>query len=213
MTIIGIVKNERVRGDLRAAMEGIAYVPMAQAPILWTKLAVRTTLKADAIVPSIRAALRQVDDRVALADVRTVEDLRALSLSGTREPAWLIGIFAALSACLAALGLYGVVSHSVSRQQREIGIRMALGARSAEVLSMVVAQRVVDDRAVGSRSGCSAQLVLTRVTQSLLFEVSALDPVAFAVAASAMAAVGVIAAVIPATRAMRVDPTTALRSE
>jgi putative ABC transport system permease protein len=212
MTIVGIVRNERVRGDLRAAMEGIAYVPIAQAPILWTKLAVRTQLNAAAIVPSIRAALRQVDDRVALADVRTVEDLRELSLSGTREPAWLIGIFAALSACLAALGLYGVVSHSVSRQQREIGIRMALGARSAEVLSMVV-RNVLSTIAGGLAVGLLGALVLTRLTQSLLFEVSALDPVAFAVAASAMAAVGVIAAVIPATRAMRVDPTTALRSE
>jgi len=212
MTIIGIVKNERVRGDLRASMEGIAYVPIAQAPILWTKLAVRTPLASTAIVPSIRAALRQVDDRVALADVRTVEDLRALSLSGAREPAWLIGIFAILSACLAALGLYGVVSHSVSRQQREIGIRMALGARSAEVLSMVIGN-VLTTIGGGLAVGLIASLVLTRVTQSLLFETSALDPVAFAIAASAMAMVGVIAAVIPATRAMRVDPATALRAE
>jgi putative ABC transport system permease protein len=212
MTIIGIVKNERVRGDLRAAMEGIAYVPIAQAPIQWTKLAVRTSLTPTAIVPAIRDALRQVDDRVALADVRTVEDLRALSLSGTKEPAWLIGIFAVLSAALAALGLYGVVSHSVSRQQREIGIRMALGARSTEVLTMVV-RNVMTTIAGGLVVGLIGALVLTRVTQSLLFEVSALDPVAFVIAATAMAAVGMLAAVIPATRAMRVDPTTALRAE
>lgn len=212
MQIIGIVKNERVQSDLRADVLGIAYVPIAQAPMLWTKLAVRTQLDTDAIVPSVRAALREVDDRVALADVRTVEQLRELSLSGMKEPAWLIGIFAALSALLAALGLYGVVSHSVSQQQREIGIRMALGARSGEVLSMIV-RKVLTTIAAGLVIGLGGAFALTRVTQSLLFEVSALDPFAFAAAAIVMSVVGVTAAIIPATRATRVDPTTALRSE
>ena len=212
MTIVGVVKNERVRGDLRAQIEGVAYVPIAQAPILWTKLALRTNADTRAIVPSMRAALRQVDDRVALADVRTVDELRALSLSGTKEPAWLIGIFAMLSACLAALGLYGVVSHSVSRQQREIGIRMALGARSFEVLSMVV-RNVLITIAAGLAIGLVAAAALTRVTQSLLFEVSPLDPIAFATAAVAMTMVAIVAALVPASRATRVDPTTALRSE
>ena len=212
MQIVGIVRNERVRSDLRAGLEGIAYVPIAQAPMLWTKLSVRTQLDTAAIVPSVRAALREVDDRVALADVRTVEQLRELSLSGMKEPAWLIGIFAALSALLAALGLYGVVSHSVSQQQREIGIRMALGARSGEVLSMIV-RSVLTTIAAGLIIGLGGAVVLTRVTQSLLFEVSALDPFAFAAAAIVMSLVGVTAALIPATRATRVDPTIALRSE
>jgi hypothetical protein len=212
MTIVGVVKNERVQSDLRAGVLGIAYVPIAQAPILWTKLAVRTAADTRAIVPSMRAALRRVDDRVALADVRTVEELRALSLSGTREPAWLIGIFAMLSALLAALGLYGVVAHSVSRQQREIGIRMALGAQSFEVLSMVV-RNVLITIIAGMGIGLAAALALTRVTRSLLFEVSPLDPFAFAIAAAAMLTVAMVAAVVPASRATRVDPTTALRSE
>jgi predicted permease len=212
MTIIGIVRNERVRSDLRAQLEGVAYVPIAQAPILWCKLAVRTRADIGAIVPSLRAALRQVDDRVALADVRTVEDLRVLSLSGIREPAWLIGAFALLSALLAALGLYGVVSHSVSRQQREIGIRMALGARSSEVLSMIVGKVLVTIM-IGLAVGLAAALALTRATASLLFEVSPLDPYAFATAALAMITVAMAAALIPAARATRVDPTVALRSE
>ncbi len=212
MTIIGVVKNERVQSDLRADVLGIAYVPIAQAPILWSKLAVRTVAGSASIVPSIREALRRVDSRVALADVRTVEELRELSLSGMKEPAWLIGIFAALSALLAALGLYGVVSHSVSQQQREIGIRMALGARSGEVLSMIV-RSVLTTIAAGLVIGLGGAVALTRVTQSLLFEVSALDPFAFVAAAMVMALVGVTAAIVPATRATRVDPTTALRSE
>jgi ABC-type antimicrobial peptide transport system permease subunit len=212
MTIIGIVKNERVNGDLRAGFEGIAYVPLAQAPMQWTKLAVRTRADAAAIVPSLRAALREVDDQVALAQVRTVEDLRELSLSGMKAPAWLLGIFAALSAMLAALGLYGVVSHSVTQQRREIGIRMALGARPGEVLSMVV-RNVLATIAAGLVIGLAGALLVTRVARTLLFEVSPFDPIAFASAAAIMAIIGTSAALIPAQRATRVDPTTALRSE
>jgi predicted permease len=212
MQIIGIVRNELVRNDLRAGFEGIAYVPIAQAPILWTKLAVRTRLDARAIVPQLRAALHDVDDRVALAEVRTVEQLRELSLSGAREPAWLIGIFAALSVVLAALGLYGVVAHAVTQQRREIGIRMALGASSANVLSMVV-RHVMTTIALGLMAGLAGAFAVTRVIRTLLFEVSPLDPFAFTVATVAMAMVAIAAALVPANRATRVDPTTALRAE
>jgi ABC-type antimicrobial peptide transport system permease subunit len=212
MTIIGIVKNERVQSDLRADVLGIAYVPIAQAPILWNKLSVRTRADNASIVPAVREALRRVDSRVALADVRTVEQLRELSLSGMKEPAWLIGFFAAISALLAALGLYGVVSHSVSQQRREIGIRMALGARSSDVLSMVI-RHALGPIGIGLGVGVASAVGLTRVTRNLLFEVSALDPSAFAIAALTMMAVGVLAALIPASRATRVDPTTTLRSE
>ena len=212
MTIIGIVKNERVQGDLRADVVGIAYVPLAQAPLLWTKLAVRTNGDPRAIVPQLREALREVDPQVALAQVRTLEDLRALSLSGLREPAWLIGAFAALSVLLAALGLYGVVSHAVTRQHREIGIRMALGASAATVLTMVV-RHVTTTIVIGLGAGLAGALALTRVTSNLLFEVSPLDPFAFTVAAAAMATVAIVAAIVPAARATRVDPTTALRAE
>ena len=138
MTIVGVIGNERVQSDLRVPNDPIAYVPIAQAPRMQVKLAVRTRGDAMAALPSIREAVRQIDPELALADIRTMEQIWNSSLSGLREPVWLIGIFAALSALLAALGLYGVVSHSVSQQQREIGIRMALGARSSEVLSMVV---------------------------------------------------------------------------
>jgi putative ABC transport system permease protein len=160
----------------------------------------------------MRDALRRVDPHVALADVRTLDELRAMSLSGLKEPAWLIGIFAALSAVLAALGLYGVVSHGVSRQRREIGIRMALGANSGDVVSLVV-RNVLVMIGIGVIAGLAGAAAMSRVTRSLLFEVSALDPMAFATAAGAMAIVGLVAALVPAGRATRVDPTTALRSE
>jgi putative ABC transport system permease protein len=212
MTIVGIVHNERVQGDLRAEPLGIAYVPLAQAPILWSKIAVRTRDNPIAVVPSLREALRTTDSRVALAQVRTLNDLRALSLSGLQEPAWLLSAFALLSVMLAALGLYGVVSHAVTQQRREIGIRMALGARSNDVLSMVV-RHALQPIGIGLGVGVASAVGVTRVTESLLFQVSALDPSAFAIAAASMLSVGLVAALIPARRATRVDPTTALRSE
>ena len=213
MTIVGVIANERVRSDLREPNEPIAYVPIAQAPRMAIKLAVRTRGEAMSVLPSIREAVRQIDPQLALADIKTLAQIRSGSLSGLRQPVWVIGIFAALSALLAALGLYGVVAHTVSQQRREIGIRMALGANSASVLKMVV-RHVIVTIALGLAAGLGGAVAVTRVTKSLLFEVSPLDPFAFAIAAAAMATVAITAAVDSrARRATRVDPTTALRSE
>jgi putative ABC transport system permease protein len=187
-------------------------VPIAQAPRLQVKLSARTSDDPIAAVPTIRSIVRELDPMLALADIRTMEQVRQRSLSGLKEPAWLIAIFAALSAGLAALGLYGVVSHAVSQRRREIGIRMALGARANNVLTLVV-RNVLVTIVAGVLIGLAGAAALTRVATSLLFEVSALDPMAFLAAAVTMAAVGAIAALVPASRATRVDPTTALRSE
>ena len=212
MSIAGIIRNERIQGDLRLENDPVAYVPMAQAPRLQVKLSARTSGAPAAAMPVIRDVIRDVDPMLAIADVRTMEQVRERSLSGLKEPAWLIAIFAVLSAILAALGLYGVVSHAVAQQRREIGIRMALGAQSNDVLSLVVGHvmvTIVGGLVVGIIAAAGAM----RVTASLLFEVSALDPSAFVIAAAAMTTVGFVAALIPASRATRVDPTTALRSE
>ena len=212
MTIVGVIGNERVQSDLRAPADAIAYVPIAQAPRMQFKLSARTRGNAAASVPAIREALREIDPQLALADLRTLADIRSGSLSGLREPAWLIGAFALLSLLLAALGLYGVVSHAVTRQRREIGIRMALGATSMNVLATVV-RHVAVTVAVGLMLGAAGAYAATRVTRNLLYEVSPLDPFAFSIAAAAMATVAMVAALVPASRATRVEPTTALRSE
>ncbi len=212
MQVVGVVGNERVSPDLRAAADAIAYVPLAQAPILWLKLTARVSGAATGTVPAIREALHDVDPHVALADVMTMEQIRHRALSGVREPAWLIGIFAALSATLAALGLYGVVSHTVAQQRREIGVRLALGARPSDVVGLIL-RNVLTMIVGGIVAGLIASAALTRVTSSLLFEVSALDPMTFATAAIGMAVVGALAAAIPARRATQVDPAISLRSE
>jgi putative ABC transport system permease protein len=212
MLIAGIVGNERIQGDLRLEQDPVAYVPIAQAPRLQVKLSARTQGDPIAGVPMIREIVGSIDPLLALADIRTLDQVHQRSLSGLKEPAWLIAIFAGLSALLAALGLYGVVSHGVAQKRREIGIRMALGARANDVVSLVV-RNIVITVAGGLVAGIAAAAALTRVTASLLFETSALDPAAFAIAAAAMTSVAIVAALIPASRATRVDPTTALRSE
>ncbi len=212
MMIAGIVGNERIQGDLRLEHDPVAYVPIAQAPRLQVKVSARTLADPVAAVPVIRDVVRHLDPRLALADIRTMEQVHERSLSGLKEPAWLIAIFAALSALLAALGLYGLVSHAVNQRRREIGLRMALGARSQDVVSLV-ARNIVAMIGLGLIAGVAAALALTRLTTSLLFETSAVDPTAYAIGCVTMIAVGLVAAVVPATRAARVDPTTALRSE
>ena len=138
--------------------------------------------------------------------------VKQLTLSAKTEPAWIIGAFAGIAALLAALGLYGVLSHAVNQRRREIGIRMALGARAGDVLSHVL-RNAAGMVLVGLAIGLAGALALTRVMKTLLFEVSALDPLAFTLAAGSMMLVGLFAALVPASRASRVDPVTALRSE
>jgi putative ABC transport system permease protein len=209
--IIGIIRNERVR-ELEAPMQEVVYVALLQAPRRELKLIVRTRNDPAAAMPAIREAVGQIDPRLPLGDVRTMEQVKDLTLSGRTEPAWIIGAFAAVAALLAALGLYGVLSHAVNQRRREIGIRMALGARAGQVLSHVL-RNAAWMVLLGLAAGLVGALALTSVMKGLLFEVSALDPVAFALAVVSMALVCLFAALVPASRASRVDPVTALRSE
>ena len=213
MQVVGVIRGERVQRDLRVPLEPVAYVPLTQTPRREVHLIVRTTDDPGAALPAIRDVVRQADARLPLARVRTMAQIRQQrSLSGTTEPAWVIGTFATTAALLAALGLYGVLAHTVTQQRREIGIRMALGASGREILTQVLwnAGLMI---AIGLLAGLAGALALTRVLSSLLFEVSPLDPAVLASAAAVMAVIGLVAAALPASRAARVDPATALRSE
>jgi len=209
--IVGVVRNERT-GPLNENEEGVSYVPLAQVPRLEVKLVLRTLREPTAVLPGIREAVRQIDANLPLGDVRTMEQIHERSLSGARQPAWVIGAFAAVAALLAALGLYGVLAHAVTQQRREIGIRMALGARSRDVLSHIL-RNAMSMVAIGLVLGLLGAVALTRVIESLLFEVSALDPVSLAVACASMALVGLLAALLPASRAAAVEPMAVLRDE
>jgi len=141
-----------------------------------------------------------------------MEQIRDRSLSGAKQPTWVIGAFALVAALLAALGLYGVLAHTVTQQRREIGIRMALGARSADVLQRVLRNGLVLVSA-GLVLGLAGTFALTRVVESMLFQVSALDPVAIAASCGAMLLVGLLAGYVPARRAASVQPMKVLRDE
>ena len=153
-----------------------------------------------------------MDRSLPLGDGATMGQVRDSTLSGTSRPAGLIGAFAAIAVLLAGIGLYGVVSHAVTQRRREIGIRMALGARSCDVLSGVLRDACAMV-AVGLAIGLLGAFALTRVMKSLLFEVSPLDPLALTVACVSMILIGLLAGLLPASRAARVDPLTTLRDE
>ena len=141
MQIVGVIRSERTSG-LHAPPELVAYVPFAQAPRQDIKLVVRTASDPASLMPSIREAVRQIDPRLPLGDVMTMEQVKQQSMLWATQPTWVVGAFAGVAALLAALGLYGVLAHAVTQQRREIGIRMALGARPGDVLSYVLRNAV-----------------------------------------------------------------------
>jgi len=209
--IVGVIRNERT-GGLHAAIENVVYVPLAQFPRQNVHLAVRTRSEPLMAMPGIREAVRQVDSHLPLGEVRTMEQVKEQSMLWAKQPTWTVGVFAGLAALMAALGLYGVLAHSVTQQRREIGIRMALGARPGDVMSRTLRSALLM-LLVGLAAGLAGAYALTRVLKSLLFQVSALDPVALGGACVLMTLVGTLAALIPASRAARVDPMTVLRDE
>jgi predicted permease len=209
--IVGVIRSERVAAPGHPDPP-VAYVPLAQVPHPEVKLIVRTGLEPESVMPAVRDAIRQVDPNLPLGDIVTMQQVRERTLSGASRPAWLIGVFAAVAAMLAALGLYGVLSHAVAQQRREIGIRMALGARAGDVVRHVI-WSALSMVMVGLSLGFGGVYALTRVMKSLLFEVSPLDPVALTVACTSMVMIGLLAGWVPASRAARVDPMTTLREE
>jgi putative ABC transport system permease protein len=185
---------------------------LAQFPRQDINLVVRTRSEPSAAMSGIREAVRQVDRHLPLVDVRTMEQVKEQNMLWAKQPTWVLGAFAGIAALMAALGLYGVLAHAVTQQRRKIGIRMALGARAGDVVSHTL-RDAFSMLLVGLAVGMTGAFALTRALKSLLFQVSALDPVALAVACVVMTLVGILAALIPASRAAGVDPMTALRDE
>lgn len=209
--IVGVIRSERTSG-LNAPPELVAYLPLAQAPRQDINLVVRTRTEPAAAMPGIREAVREIDPNLPLGEVMTMEQVKQQSTLWMREPTWVVGAFAVVAGLLAALGLYGVLAHAVTQQRREIGIRMAVGASSSDVLSHILGS-AFSMLMVGLAVGLTGAFALTRVMKSFLFQVSALDPAALAAAGVLMILIGILAAWIPATRAAHVSPMTVLRDE
>jgi ABC-type antimicrobial peptide transport system permease subunit len=186
------------------------HVPIR--PSQTVQLAVRTTTPAAAALPMLRAAVLGVEPAVVFSGDTTATDVVATTVAPTRIGAGLLGAFGALALLLAAVGLYGVVAYSVSLRTREVGVRMALGARRGDVLRLVLGQagRL---SVVGIAAGAALAALVARVLDSLLYGVSALDPAAYAIPAVVLLTVVALASLGPALTAAGVDPLRALRSE
>jgi putative ABC transport system permease protein len=175
-------------------------------------LAIRASGDPAATVAALRGAVRALEPQASVDNVATLGEIVTNSLSRPRFYAVLLGVFAAVAVILTAIGIYGVMSYAVAQRTREIGIRMALGARRADVVGLVLQQGVAVT-AIGIGLGLAGAAALTRYLEALLFGVTRLDPLTLASAAAAFAGVATIASAIPARRASRVDPLVALRCE
>ncbi|MCI0408155.1 MAG: ABC transporter permease [Acidobacteria bacterium] len=209
--IVGVVGDVRF-DSLDSHLEPEYYVPYPQAPETSVTLVVRAAKDPSSLAPTLREQVRALDPSLPLYAVRTMEEYLAASVADRRVIALLLGSFAAVALALAATGLYGVLAYSVSRRTREIGIRVALGARPADVLKLVVAQGMLLTVA-GLGIGLAGGLLLTRFLSGLLFGVRPTDPLTFAGVSALLAGVALLACYLPARRAARVDPVTALHYE
>lgn len=210
-TIVGVVSGIR-DGALTEDRQPHVYYPVTQERMRRLNLVVRTQGDPEAAVGSVRAALRAVDPSIPAFDVQTMDATIGHSLFQQKFTNALLGLFAVLSILLAATGIYGVISLEVASRVRELAIRIALGARPAAVFGLVV-RRGARLAAAGVLAGAAGALALTRVLESLLFEVEPTDPETFAAAIVLLTAVALLACVIPARRATRVDPIVSLRQE
>ena len=209
--IVGVVADVR-NLELSAEPSPEIYTSYLQDPFAGMSYVVRSSVEPEALVPAVREAVRAVDRAQPVADVSTMERLVTGAAAGPRFNSLLLGLFASMALVLAAAGIYGVMSYSVTQRTHEIGIRIALGAQGSDVLRFVVGQGMAMALA-GVGLGLAASLALTRVMSSLLYGVSATDPLTFAAVALLLAAVALVASYVPARRATKVDPMVALRYE
>lgn len=220
VTIVGVVKNVKQQ-DWAGIPESEIYLPFLQnrallensaSPFAYLTLVVRTTGDPAALAPALKNGIWSLDRNVTLSEVQTMDQVVAESNAQPHFHLLLLGVFAAVALVLAAVGIYGVISYSVSRRTHEVGVRMALGARSHDVLKLVVGQGL-KLALIGLSVGFMGAFALTRLMAGLLYGVSATDPATFSIMALLLLAVALVASYLPARRATRIDPIVALRCE
>jgi putative ABC transport system permease protein len=211
MTVVGVVGDVKARG-LDAPVPDQVYLPYGQGTPLWMVLVVRTASDPAALASALTRTVHLVDPEQPVYNVRTMDAVLASASSSRSFAALLLGLLAAVALLMAALGTYGVVAYTVAQRARELAVRMALGARGADVVRLVLGRslRLV---AGGVGLGVVASMGLTRLLSSLLFGVAAHDPTTFAATAALLALMALVASYLPGRQAARVDPMVSLRRE
>jgi putative ABC transport system permease protein len=210
-TVIGVVSDIRYTG-LDGEIEQAVYLSYRQSPPYTAALALRGAVDPSSLAPALRDAVREFDPALPVYDVMTMDERLSNSVAARRFNLLLLGGFAALALLLAGVGVYGVISYVVTQRTREVGVRMALGAQSADVLRLFIKQGM-SLALLGVALGLLGAFAFTRVMTSLLFDVSASDPLTFACVALSLSLVALAACYLPARRAARIDPLASLRRE
>src|SRR3954453_1397795 len=218
--VVGVVGDVKSDGLDQARTASALYLPMGQVSAVaneaWRSypmtIVVRSASNPTSLVSAVTAAIRETDRDVPVVDVRTMDELVKSSLSQERFSLLLLGAFALLAVLLAAVGIYSVLSYSVRRRVQEIGIRLALGARLSDVLRMIVIEGM-KPTLLGVTIGAVGALALARVMSSLVYGVKPTDPITFLAVTFLLAVVALLATIVPAYRAAKVDPMVALRYE
>ena len=220
LTVVGVTKNT-ARSNWTSPPEEEVFLPYLQnrayldapsPPFAYLTLVVRTGLDPAALAPAIRGAIHSLDANIPLSEIQTMDHVVAEATGQSRFYLILLGTFAAVALVLAGVGIYGVMSYSVSRRTHEIGVRMALGAQGRDVLRLVVFQGIIQALA-GVAVGLAGALALSRLMGGLLYGTQPTDPATFAAVVVVLSAVAIAASYIPARRAAKVDPMVALRYE
>lgn len=220
LTVVGVVKDVKQDSWMDAPSNEI-YLPFQQSEVFFTGTArqftsmtivVRTTVEPRSLATAAQETVRSLDRNLPVSNLVSMEQVIADTLWQPRFNLQLIGLFAVVALVLAAIGLYGVISHSVAQRTHEVGLRMALGAQRSDVIRLVLKQGI-KLTLLGVGLGWFASAALTRLMTSLLFAVSATDPKTFAVIALILVGVALLACFVPACRATKVDPMVALRYE
>jgi putative ABC transport system permease protein len=215
--VVGVINDTKQRSLIDLAPPTV-FIPLSQTPenmkelLRGSSFVIRTTGDPMGIAGTIRETFHRLDPALPVRNMRSLEQIVGHSVAPQRFNLSLLTLFAALGLMLAAIGIYGVLAYGVSQRTREIGLRMALGAQQQDVLKLVVKQGMVL-ALTGVVIGILASLALTRLMKSLLFGVTATDPLTFFVIALLLMAIALLACWIPARRASKVDPTIALRYE
>jgi len=209
--VVGVVGDLKFDGIVEPTTMQV-YMPYAQDPPGDFSILVRTAVAPAAVRPAVEAAIAAFSSDMPVSAVRTMDEILAASIARQRMALLVLGVFAAIALILAASGLYGLVAHAVTERSHEIGVRMALGAERRDVVTLVV-RNGLSMTAAGAAIGVAGAAGLSRWLEGLVFGVDPLDPATFALVTAGLVVVALLACYVPARRATRIPPATALRAD